>query len=90
MKSNLIQLKSITQCLQRVTPREPSSNASPVGEQPPHDESSHNLSFVDNSEAIPRLEIDVEYVLKELEQIRGDIKDIRAEVRVSDEASCGS
>ena len=80
MKSNLFQLDEISRCLQRITPRDQSSDAPSADERSSHDESPRNPSFVNDSETIPKLKADMEYVSKELGQIRGDIEDVRAEV----------
>lgn len=88
MKSNLTQWSSITQSLPRGVPCTPSPSVSSAGEQPSCDEYA-DASLVNDNETEFKLKTDMDYVLKELEQIRKDIKDVRAEARIIDESSCG-
>lgn len=87
MESNLIQLNRIFQCLQKIIPQDPSSHASSTRGHSSQDESLCNTPFVNVSAIMSKLKADMEYVLKELEQIRRDIKDVRAEVKMDGGAS---
>lgn len=82
MKSNLFQLNEISRYLQRIIPRDRSSDAPSTGERSLRDESPRNSSFVNDSETICKLKTDMEYVLEELGKIRRDIEDVRAEVLI--------
>ena len=78
MKGNLTQFDSISQLLQSISPHEASSNATSakVCSSPPDP---HHLYY---SEEASKLKADLEYVSKNLEQTRRDIKEARIEVRL--------
>ena len=82
MKSNLIQLDSISQIFQSITPCDSSSNATSAADHASHDESPRDPHFFFGSESVSKLKIDMEYVSKELKQTRRDIKKVRTEVRI--------
>lgn len=88
MKSNLTQLDNISRLFVSISPHESSSNATSAKVCSSHDVSPPDPHHLYYSEEASKLKADFEYVSKNLEQTRRDIKEARTEVRLLVKLQC--
>ena len=82
MKSNLIHLDNIYRLLHTTALQDPSSNDTSADDCSPHDASPKDPHCLHDSGKTSKLKADMEYISKELNQIRRDIKEARTQVRL--------